>query len=948
MRSLLEFLKEKFFDDRRLVLIVLMLIFPAVLLSRLFVLQIVRGADYQANYDLHIERTETIEATRGRIYDRDGELLAYNELAYAVTIKDENTDEKNHYRKLNARLYSVIRHLEKNGDSIDNSFGISLLKDGTYEYNISGTNRMRFKADVFGHRTVNELGTNKSLGEDAVFDEADASAAQIMEYLKHKFSVSDSYEEKYAYQIVVLRYSIYLNRYHQYTATTIASNVSDRTVAFVKENTSELPGCDIEEKSIRKYNYPEVFSSIVGYTGKISQEEYQEAYEADDTVTVDDVVGKTGIEQVFDDVLSGKKGYQKIYADNSGNAISVTEKEDPVTGSDVYLSESAKLSVATYSLLEKEIAGILYSKIVNLKEYDPGPKASSSDIVVPIYDVYNALIANNLLDLEDMAEEDATKLEKSVYSVYQKRKEKVLKNLESQLLATHPTVYKQLPEEYQEYSTYLVKKLRSDGVIVNDLIDTDDSIYKKWSSENLSVQEYLTYALEKKWIDISSFSKSEKYVDTTETYQDLVTYIIDDLSTTIDFGKKICHYAILDDDIRGYELCAILYDQGVLKKDKETRNALASGEMSAYDFLKKKIKSLEITPGQLALDPCSGSSVVIDTKTGEVLACVTYPGYDNNRLANNVDTEYYSYLLQSMSNPLYNHATQQETAPGSTFKPCSSVAALSEGVINLKTEIEDKVEFDKVSNKPKCWIYPNGSHGTINVSEAIRDSCNYFFYEVGWRLAGGEKYSDEKGIASIRKYATMFGLGSKTGIEIEENKSQIATEFPVMAAIGQSNHNYTTIALARYSAAIASSGTVYDLSVVDHVQDPDGNVTETYGPEVKKKVDVLSNSQWDAIHYGMKMVTEELTEYDDFPIEVAGKTGTAQEDKRRPNHALFIGYAPYNNPRIALATRIANGYTSHNAAEVSRDIIGVYFGVKSSKNMLSAEVREIGTRSNID
>ena len=353
---------------------------------------------------------------------------------------------------------------------------------------------------------------------------------------------------------------------------------------------------------------------------------------------------------------------------------------------------------------------------------------------------------------------------------------------------------------------------------------------------------------------------------------------------------------------------------------------------------------MEITPGDLALDPCSGSCVVIDPNNGDLLACVSYPGYDNNALVNASDSSYYSKLVYNASNPLYNHATQQRTAPGSTFKMLSSVAGLSENVITTSTEIYDEGIFEKVSNKPKCWHWPS-SHGSINVSEALRDSCNYFFYEVGWELAGGSNYSDEKGIEKIQNYAAMFGLNEKTGIEIEETQSSMATEYPVMAAIGQSDNNYTTIALARYVTAVANNGDVYDLSLLDHVTDNEGNTIEEYSSSLRNHVDVLNTMEWSAIHSGMRLVVESLDCFNDFPIEVAGKTGTAQQVKSRPNHALFVGYAPYNSPKVAIATRIAFRYTSHNAADLTKDILSAYFGVEETEDLINGEA-SVNTSTN--
>lgn len=214
-------------------------------------------------------------------------------------------------------------------------------------------------------------------------------------------------------------------------------------------------------------------------------------------------------------------------------------------------------------------------------------------------------------------------------------------------------------------------------------------------------------------------------------------------------------------------------------------------------------------------------------KTGELLALVSYPGYDNNRLANTVDADYFASLNTDLSKPLYNYATQERTAPGSTFKMVSSVAGLDTGVITLTTQIMDKGVYENISNHPRCWALNHGyTHGLINVSEALRDSCNYFFYDVGYRLATNNfstSYDDATGISKIQEYASLLGLDETTGVEIEENDPQIADEYPVMAAIGQSNNNYATIQLGRYVSAIANDGNVYEYTLLSKVCDSDGN-----------------------------------------------------------------------------------------------------------------------------
>ncbi len=934
-----------FFKSRLFVLGALMAIMCAVLLYRVFTLQIVNGETYQQNYTLKIEKSREIKSTRGNIYDRNGTLLAYNELAYSITIEDNgsySTDsEKN--ASINDELYRIITKLDLYGDSIVNSFSIS-YEDGSYSFNVDGTSKLRFLADVFGRSLTSDLKYNKKL----CINEAEATADDVMNYLKSssKFDVAESYDEYMAYRIVVLRYAMSENSYQKYISTTIAKDVSDETVAFISENAYDLQGVEVSEDTIRVYNDAEYFAQIIGYTGKISTEEYETLSAENDSYTKTDIIGKAGIEQYMDATLQGTKGTEVVYVDNLGKVIETKERTEPTAGNDVYLSIDADLQKATYKLLEQEVAGILYDKIENVTNYDTSSVSSASDIIIPIDDVYFALINNNVIDITTLNDDDSSVTEKQLYSQYSSRKEQVLSYLKSTVMTSTDVAFSSLESEYQDYVTYIFDELKNDNIILTDSIDTSDDTYTKWANGEISIKEYLSYSIAKGWIDITAFNIEDEYESTDEIYSDLVEAAIDSISEDKAFDKIIYEYMIKDGSISGQSLCIILFDQGFLTYDEGNYIGLANGTVSAYNFLKAKIKSLEITPADLALSPCSASCVITDTNTGELLALVSYPGYDNNKLANTVDADYYSSLTEDLSKPLYNYATQERTAPGSTFKMVVATAALSEGLINTDTIIEDEGEFTKITPYAKCWIYPS-THGKINVSEAIRDSCNYFFYELGYNLSlVNGTYNADTGIEKIQQYASLYGLDSNTGIEIVENAPKIANEYPVRAAIGQSNNSYTTTELSRYVTAIANSGTVYQYTLLSKVTDSDGNVLEEYSPSVINTVDVLSSEEWSAIHSGMRMVVEELDSYDDFSISVAGKTGTAQTVTTKPNHALFVGYAPYENPQISIATRIAYGYTSHNAADVSKNILSYYFGVEDAESLINGQAEDISGTTN--
>lgn len=926
-----EFLK-KFFSSRLFVLSAVFIAFFAVIILRVFVLQIVNGKSYQENFSLKIQQTQAVNAARGNIYDKNGKLLAYNELAYSISIIDNSkyaTDaEKN--ETLNGELAEILEVLEKNNQSPVNDFKIDLNNDGTYSFNVTGAALDRFRADIFGKSSVDKLEYNKNFD----FDEANATADQIMTYLmdKDNFGVdSSAYDQRIAYEIVVLRYAIKGNFYARYKSTKIAQDVSDEVVAYVNEHMDSLPGVSVDEDMIRKYNYSEYFSSIIGYTGKISDSEYKKLFAEDDSYTENDVIGKAGLEQYYEQYLRGQNGERKFYIDTVGRISEVISTTDSVAGDDLYLSIDADLQKATYIALEREIAGIVYSNI----------KSGN----IPIIDVYKNLIGNRVIDISHFTESDASTTEQELYASFKSTKKSVRKKIKQEL-TTSPQALNQMSDELLDEFTHIIQMLKDDGILLSSEIDTNDETYQKWKDQKISPKEYLNYCVSMQWIDISKLSVDEKYADSSEVYDALCNYILDQLKDDSDFDTIIYEYMISRGDISPRKLCIVLFEQGVLDYDDATVNKLKNGTLAPYDFIMDKINNVEITPAQLALEPCTGSTIVTDVKTGEIRALVSYPGYDNNRLANGVDADYYESLRKDKSNPQWNYVTQERTAPGSTFKMVTATAGLASGVISTSDQIRCNGKFTEISNQPKCWISPGG-HGLDNVSEAIRDSCNVFFYTVGYRLAQKDTgaYNDAKGIDYIQKYAHMYGLDEKTGLEIEENKSEIATSYPVMAAIGQSNNNITTAALSRYVTAV-TSGKLYSYQLMSKIVDADGKTVEKYKPQYEDISGNLTASQWDAIHSGMRMVGEGLDSFKGFDIPVAGKTGTAQQEDH-PNHGLFVGYAPYDNPEITIATRIAYGYSSHNAAFAARNIISYYYGEQTIDDLQKTKASGVnGSSSN--
>lgn len=954
-------IKESFINfvtSRIFVLMLVVLAFFSILLGRVFYLQIIKGEEYAESFTLKIKKEISIASTRGKIYDRNGEVLADNELSYSVTIEDNGTYQttKEKQVRLNETIERVIGIVESHGDSVISDFGI-IYENGKFEFTQEGTPLLRFKADVYGCKTIDDLKPNQYT----------ASAEEIMKYLcgKSRYAISkDAYEpeerERYGIseiertpeemlKIVNVRYAMSTNSYKRYVATTIAADVSEGTVAEILENLDSLQGVDIAQSSLRYYPDAKYFASLIGYIGKASQEELDNLQLENENYELNDIVGKAGIEQYMETELQGTKGSRTIYVDSVGNVLEVEKEVQPESGRDVYLTIDKNLQKAAYDILEQQLAGVLLSKIRNMKEYVPSANSSAASILIPIYDVYYALINNHVIDTAHFKEADATELEKSIQQRFDARLDSTIAQIMSELQSDSPTAYQNLSIDMKNYMSYIVSDILmgDKNILMKDAVDRNDATYLAWTKDEvISLKEYLEYAISMNWVDVSGLDVESPYLNSEEIYAVLMDYISTELEKDVDFHTMLYKYIILDDIVSGKEICLLLYEQGILEYDEETIERLQSGSYSSYSFMIDKIGKLEITPAQLALEPCSAGCVITDPDTGDVLACVSYPGYDNNRLTNTMDSAYYAALNKDKSKPLYSRATQEQTAPGSTFKPVVATAGLEEGVISPSEIIHATGVFKDAYGSPTCWIYNqyHGSHGSINVVDAIKVSCNYYFYEVGFRLGGGRStgYSSDRALEVLAKYASEFGLNEKSGLEIPENEPRLSDTDGVRSAIGQGTNLFSVSQLARYVSTIANKGTTYNLTLLDKLADSEGNTIEDYSASVYNNIDI-SDSTWYCIQEGMHQVALNTSAFDKLELTIAGKTGTAQQSKRHPNHALFIGYAPYENPEIAIAIRIANGYTSANAASMAADIFRYYFNLVDEEELLTGTASQATT-----
>lgn len=371
-----------------------------------------------------------------------------------------------------------------------------------------------------------------------------------------------------------------------------------------------------------------------------------------------------------------------------------------------------------------------------------------------------------------------------------------------------------------------------------------------------------------------------------------------------------------------------------LKKTYAQARAEAAGRGEPYD---PEFKD-EIT---------GAAAVVVDVRTGEPLAMASWPTYDVSTVVEN-----YAELLETPNAPLFNRALMGAYAPGSTFKPCTAIAALTKGIINTEKKVKCEGVFTKYAADgyaPECWIWAEGyTHPEENVTTAIRDSCNYFFYTIG----------NDLGVDDMGEFAHNFGLGVPTGIELVETTGNMSnranhsdytgTEWRIgdtlQAAIGQSDSVFSPIQMAEYCATIANGGTRYSASILKSIRNYD--YTEKLyerEPEVLSTVET-ADYNWAAVHEGMWLVLNDyineknVLEWYDCALKVAGKTGTAQKGENIQNDGLFMCYAPYDDPEVAISVAVERGGSGTSVQFIARQIMDAYITIRGYSDTSEEEM----------
>ena len=903
----------------------------AIIVVRLFSLQVIHGADYEESITASVSKKLPVPAPRGNIYDRYGRPLATNTAAYCVQVDGSVTLEfdREETQELAAALTEAL--WTKGETSTDS---LPITKKAPYRFTFDGTEEeqqtreIRWKNSIglekkqrdmtaeeclqwlyetyeapaafteaqkrtyvslcmsddrnlmaltlamkltdFGEEITDELPLAKEApysfqfngnknrekswkesmgmdGEEIYFD-----SLQTLDYLRDYFGLPEGLPGDLIRSTLGIRYSMYLQRYQQFQTVNVATDISDKTLAYVEENQDTFPCVIIDTISLREYPQGKYFSHILGYIRQMTENDYalyQNDVDADGNpiYSQTDIVGQDGMEKLFERELNGTDGQVLIEVDNQGRRMSVIDSTEPIPGKDLFLTLDSELQKTAYDALENELRKAVLTKLTTTGKNS-----------VSTLELFQSMINVNHISAQDMLYAEEGTVQHTVYL---------------RLKQVHPNF-----DPEQEDAAEVAKEFLQDAL----------------EKGNVTVRELTLMMIEQEHLPVTAQEKAD-----------------------IEAGA------------------------------------------SPLSLIIKKLSNGEMSPADTGLDPCTGSVFVTQVGTGEVLASVTYPSYDNNELVNTFNNSYYNDLLQDGNTPLVNRPLKQKKASGSTFKMITALAGLETETITPETLITDKGIFkDTGIPYARCWIYSNtgGTHKDLTVSHALEVSCNYFFYELAYRMGNVTTGNSANSITTLNEYMAAFGLNNYTGLELDEygptmaspaNKERAVKTFnpdattsqtrwtdgdTIRTAIGQSINSYTPAQITKYISTLANGGTLYKLHMVDHVQNPDGTLHSKV-EETVENVITFKEENLQAVYHGMWLVSngERGTLrgiFDDLPIDVAAKTGTAEEDKNRNSHTWFVCFAPYDDPQIAITVMIPFGENSGTPApNVAKAIIKEYLGL---------------------
>lgn len=828
----------RFLTNRLLLLAVIILLLFYFLAATIFDLQIVNGQNYIRAVTATYNETLTLTSPRGTIYDRFGRPLALNSTAYSVKIDPSSVAPNS-----NEMLHELIVLFEENEQQYVDDFPITLHEPYAFEWSVNRETNWK---------------KNMNVPEEL-------SAYETVEYLREHFKIGPELSALEARKLLSLRSLLYLQRFAQYNTVTVAYNANMKTMIALEERRRDFSGVFIDVESLREYPNGRYVSHIIGYIGRISEDDYNANKE--NGYTNNSMFGRSGIERAFESELRGIDGERVVETNNLGTILRTLEVTPPTQGNKVFLTIDSVFQEKLYYMLEDHLRDTIKNKMI-------GHNAREKPITV---------------------------------------------------------------------REFFISMVNANNISLRDILESEQG------SDSYTVREFILSVHP----EASVSQKGE-----------------DERNAAIRVVKDIIADGITRGTVRPVTMLLVMLEQGIITGDEQYIQQLKNGRITPLQAIIDKLNSKEITPQMTNLDPSTGSVVVLDVRTGGVIGAVGYPTFDNNELVNHFNNEYYQKLLRDPTTPLRNRPFMEARAPGSSFKMISAVAALESGEITPRSTIYDGVAFTK-AGRPHTRCHSGYSHGSINIVSALAVSCNYFFCEAIYRL--GTERSGGMGRDALMRYMTEFGLNDRTGVEIYERADEIRasmvgrgwpentpiisspqykefsmklfnpdvppSEFTwfdgdtVRTSIGQANNQYSAVAMAKYVATLATGGVRYQTHLLDRITTQHDEPVREFGRVTEHVIDFAPETL-DTVFRGMLAVTETpqgtaYATYKNFPVRVAGKTGTAQESSSRNDHSSFAAFAPYEEPEIAVYVQLPFGdtrYMPRSAAELAKQVIAEYMG----------------------
>lgn len=906
--------------NRLFVLLAAAAVIFMILVGRLFYMQIVNGEEADASLTSSVTREVTIPAARGNIYDRYGRPLAVNEAAFSVEIDDSITVD---YEDADAESVSLYKKLIKNGYVVGDDLPIT--KDAPYEFTISSDELEEWKTNI---------GLTKK--------QMNYTAEETLNYLYERFGITDAdmtEEEKRA-------------------LVSLGININDKNIMITNLiMTIESNGGEIVDELPISQEQPYYFlledeDEILSWKSSVSMSEEELDYDAEESMRY--LIELFGIPENISPSMQRKVAavryslYLQRYKKYQPVTVAREINDEVIAAVEENLDKFPGVSVETESMRVYEDGEIFSNIIGYIRQISDTELQEYSEYGYTSGDIVGKTGIEKVMELELNGQDGKMLVE--VDNMGRK-----ISTLETEAPVSGDDVFLTIDKELQISAYNYLKDALADAIITRLTSELEKDV-------PVTLKQLFTSMIDSNNISVTEVMKAE------DGYQKVLKDIILAHDPDIDVtdsedkteAKQVLTNAVDNGTISYTTLIYVMIEQGVITADDNYKARIASGELTPFNVIIEKLESGDLEPAETGLEPCTGSVVVSDVNSGEVLALVTYPSYDNNELVNTFNNEYYNKLLEDPTTPLVNRPLMQKKAPGSTLKMITAIAGLETGVITLDTQIRDKGVFkDAGTPYANCLIYSlNGStHGYVDVSHALEVSCNYFFYEVGYQLGNDtENPRSLKGITILDEYYDAFGLNSPTGVEIGESAPSMASPSykeevikwqnpeatssqtawtsgdTIRAAIGQSVNSFSAASMNKYVATLANGGTRYKMHLLDKVKSSDGTVTEEVEETVENVLEIAPENL-EAVYEGMLLVTQGSkgtlrNVFKDFPIDVAAKSGTAEENKNLSSHVWFVGFAPYDDPQIAVTVMIPFGdVTGSPAAVVARNVIGEYMGL---------------------